>query len=271
MRMHMRTIAIALAGSVLAGCTPPAHQIAGARGPAQISVFTPVGLNGVPQQNENYRGTVPLLGRSIHLPEGEWTVLASQAFSVGNLGVVAVSIALVRHDGPQLRGIVEIATNTRAASRGIPLSNVCVTSDVLWNDVREAVPFGRQDCSAIGFQRPVLWRENQKSFNHQIAQALDALNVQTPNVLVSLAVHETKGGWFIGETWHQNPDAAGITPDLSTQRAQSAWAAFNLAKDPAKAAFVDRLKSEAPAIRTNLRTLLEAPPPYIPATGLTPA
>ena len=260
--------AIAAAALMLASCAPSTAPKTTSTG-IMINP-APVGVTGIPQRNETFSGTMLFLGRTILLPEGSWTVLNADAVG-SRAGLVAAFVSLVRHDGPLLHGLLDIGANVRPSSSGFALNPICTSSDVLWNDVRAAVPYGRQDCAGISFLRPALWRENAKSLNYQQIQALDALGVQTPNIMVALSVNETNAGWFMSETLYLNPDAEGITPDLSTQRAQSTWAAFNLPKDPQKQQFVDRLKAKADPIRANLRHLLDTPPPYVPASGLTPA
>jgi hypothetical protein len=86
-----------------------------------------------------------------------------------------------------------------------------------------------------------------------------------------VGIHEANRNWMLDEYVFENPDLAGITPDMSTQRAQSAWTAFRLPGDPAKQKFVDDLKRRAEPMRAALRRQIQAPAPYLPGTGLTPA
>jgi hypothetical protein len=257
-----------LAAMLVASCAPQVQHNDG--GAASITSVAPVVMNGFPQANDTYTGTVPFLGRTVPLPEGTWTVLVTHGVSVNKVGLVAASMALIRHDGPTLRGIIQIGGNTRPFPR-MPVNAACTSSDVLWNDVREATANGRQDCSVISFQRPVLWREQQKSFGYLIEKSLDALGIQAPNIMVMLFVHEASAQWFVGETLYANPDLEGITPDMSTQRSQSAWTAFNLPRDPRKQQFIDKLKAQAGPLRAALRQQIDGPAPYVPTSGLTPA
>jgi hypothetical protein len=264
---HMRIVRV-LAAMLVAGCAPQAQRSDG--GAAAITSVAPVVMNGFPQANDSYTGSVPFLGRTVPLPEGTWTVLVTQGLTLNKVGLVAATMALIRHDGPMLRGIIQIGGNTRPFPR-MPVNTVCTSSDVIWNDVREAIANGRQDCTAITFQRPVLWREQPKSFGYEIEKSLDALGIQAPNIMVMLVIHESSARWFIGETLYANPDLEGITPDMSTQRSQSAWTAFNLPRDPRKQQFIDKLKAQAGPLRAALRQQIDGPPPYVPASGLTPA
>jgi hypothetical protein len=263
---RMRIVHV-LAAMLVASCAPQPQRNDG--GAASMTSVAPVALSGFPQPNDTYTGSVPFLGRTVRLPEGTWTVLVTQGLSLRKVGLVVASMALIRHDGPSLRGIIQISGNTRPFPR-MPVNAACTSSDVLWNDVREAIPNGRQDCSAIAFQRPVLWREQQTSFGYLIEKNLDALGIQTPNIMVMLFVHEASASWFVSETLFANPDLEGITPDLSTQRSQSAWTAFNLPRDPRKQQFIDKLKVQAASLRGALRQQIDGPAPYVPASGLTP-
>jgi hypothetical protein len=197
-------------------------------------------------------------------------VVETRTVAAKNVGVVAGFVVLVQHDGAVLRNILQISGNLRPLTNGLPLSPECQSSDVLWNDVRAAQPNGEQDCSNIGFARPVLWRENQKDIMAVVMRDLDQLGVLTPNVVVYASIAESNKQWAAEEQLATNPDVSGITPDMATQRALSAWASFNVAKDPLKPPYVDKLKLEAGRIRADLRRQIDGPPPFVPGSGLTP-
>jgi hypothetical protein len=256
--------------ALLAGCAPQQRMAPGqfAAAPVQHVVFPPSML---PQVNQQFTGAMPFLNRNMTLPEGSWKVASTQALTGKGMGLVGALVALVRTDGPTLRGILLFAGNARPAPGGFPISNLCQASDVIWNDVRVAQPNGEQDCATINFERPALWRALPRGVVSGIMGQLDLLNVQPPNIVVSVAVHEANLNWSLDETLITNPELAGIPPDMSTQRAQSAWTAFRVARDPARQHYVESLQQKAAPIRMELRRLIQAPAPYVPQSGLTPA
>ena len=256
---------------LLCGCTQ--HPYSASSPPAmgiqtQHVVFPPSVLPGVGTEAS---GSITFLNRNMVLPEGHWRVAATQAIMAKGTGLAGAFMALIRVEGTTLRGVLVLAGNARPAPNGFPVSPFCQASDVIWNDVRQAMPQGEQDCALITFERPALWRSAPRTLFAGILQQLDLLNVQPPNYLVILDAHEANRNWSLDEWLYENPDADGIAPDLSTQRALSSWTAFRLASDPARQHFVDDLKARAAPLRLSLRRQIEAHAPYIPNSGLTPA
>jgi hypothetical protein len=264
---------------LLGGCagqgvpqTPQAQaaRLAAAIAAAGISTVT-LPVSGQPQINQSFTGAVPVFGRNVPLPPGAWTMAAARSVNARSAGTLASSIALIQRDGARLRAIFLVINSVRPMTNGAPVGTACTSSDVLWNDIRVAVPHGDQDCALVFFERPVLWRQKPNELQYQLVTQFDALGIQPPNILVGLAVHEANRGGTIDAVLLQNPDLDGITPDMATQRAQSAWTAFNYPHDPAKVKFIDALKAQADAIRAGLRKQIDGPAPFVPGTGLTPA
>ncbi len=264
-------LSLFLVVAMLGGCVPrtgaPAMRSAGLV-QAPPGAFPAAML---PPMSQNFSGSMMFLNREMILPEGRWKVAAIQAIGSKTAGLVVGIVALVRTDGPTLRGVLILSGNAKPLPNGFPVSVICQSSDVIWNDIRQAAPQGEQDCAAINFERPALWRAAQKTVFPGIMGALDLLNVQTPNYLVGVVVHEANLNWALDEMYLANPDAEGIAPDLSTQRALSGWAAFHLAADPQRQHFVDELKARVAPLRLALRRHIEEHAPYIPHSGLTPA
>jgi hypothetical protein len=256
---------------LLAGCMPRADLVpsqASTRMPLQVAAYPPSVL---PRVNENFSGSLPFLNRNMTLPAGSWKVANVAVAANKNVGLVGAIVALVRTQGTSLQGVLVFAGNARPLPNGGPVNKLCQMSDVIWNDVRAAVPQGEQDCASVNFERTAFWRAGTNNLTTGIMTQLDLLNVQPPNIMVSVGIHEANRNWMLDEYVFENPDLAGITPDMSTQRAQSAWTAFRLPGDPAKQKFVDDLKRRAEPMRAALRRQIQAPAPYLPGTGLTPA
>ncbi len=256
---------------LMAGCVPQS-SLTPARIPLAIqngSSMFPAAM--VPPLNQDASASITFLNRTMLLPEGRWKVAATQAVSTKTGVLIGAFMALVRVDGPTLNGVLVLSGNAQPASNGFPVSVVCRATDVIWNDIPRALPQGDQDCASIGFVRPALWRTVPQSISAATMRQLDLLNVQPPNYMIALVIHESNRNWTLDEVFYQNPDIAGVPPDMSTQPALSAWAPFRVASDPARQRFVDELKQRAAPLRLSLRRQIEAHAPYIPRSGLTPA
>ena len=261
-----------LAACSLTACTAPQapSQSFNRAGPFPTGLpLIAVPPSVVPGMGQEFTGSVPFLGRQMALPPGLWKVARSQAVGTKAIGLIGALLTMVQAEGPILQGLIMFSGNARPMPHGFTLNQLCVASDVLWNDIRQAVPQGEQDCATINFERPALWRSNP--LTAPLMNQLDLLNVQPPNITVSLGVAESNQNWSMTETVIVNPDLEGITPDLATQRAQSAWTAFRLSADPAKQRLIEKLKQRAETIRADLRRKIQSPPPTLTPTNLTPA
>jgi hypothetical protein len=261
--------AVALGGCA-AGNMPPGRTV-GTIPQSPMAVATSVNVAGIPAVSQSFTGSMPVFGRNVPLPPGSWTVIANRTMSVRNAGTVAATIGLAQAEGGRLKAVYDVTVNARAMPTGMPLGPACVMSDVLWSNVVTAVPNGSQDCAAVVFLRPALWRENPQQSGFQNMRGLDQLGLVAPNIMVGLTIQERSRAWIMDALLMENPDLSGITPDMSTQRAQSAWTAYNYQSDPAKVRFVDHLKAEAQALRLRLREQVDAPGQFVPGSGLTPA
>jgi len=275
----MQPIALALILPILVGCAATGtNSAAGAAKPNIEDTLSASDLDtemlpvsGQPQINQSFTGTVPLFGRTMPLPPGTWTVIAARSIGARATGTLGGSIALAQRDAAGLRAVLEIGSSVHTLTNGRPLAFACTSSDVLWNDIRQAVPHGPQDCASIIFERPAFWREKNDSIEYQIINQLDALSIQPPNIFISAGIYEGNTNADVAIWLYLNPDLEGITPDMSTQRAQSAWTAFNYAHDPAKLRFIDKAKAELEPLRAALRKQIELPTPFVPGNPLTPA
>jgi hypothetical protein len=214
----------------------------------------------VPEVNLSYTGSVELLGRRIPLPAGEWTVVARD-FSTDKVDPPSVDIAFVRSEGHRITGLLSIYGTPlgRPAPAGFKVNTACTASDVILNEVAAESPGGVQDCLNVRWLRPVIYHDIRSSaFVHNIAAALDARDIGLPAVMVGAEAYEADRGHELRFAAFFNPDAAGITPDLSVQRGQSGWAPYNLPKDPQKAAYVERVRNWGEAWRPALRQLLSS-------------
>jgi hypothetical protein len=206
-----------------------------------------------------------MFGRQVPLPDGAWTVLTVQSRHQTGTKQQSGSVALVQRDGPLLQGIVQAVIADRKMVEANELPPICTSSDVLWNDIREAVPFGAKDCSAIYFERPDLWWVSYLSLPSQVLQTLQASRVTIPRVVVALHLYEEGAGPVLTESVALNPVAHGIAPDVYMARGQSSWTAASVAKDPAKQKLLRDLESLAVPLRAALRAQADSTAPFGPS------
>ncbi len=213
----------------------------------------------VPEMNRTYSGSVVMLGRTIPLPAGAWTVVA-RGISAATVDPPSLDIAFIRSSGDALTGLLAIYGTPlgRPASAGFKVNATCAPAEVITADIAAENPGGDQDCLTVRFFRPVTYRDIRANpLVHAIIAQLDARNISAPPVMVGAEVFEADRAHELRMSGYFNPDAAGIAPDLSVQRAQSAWAPYNLPKDPQKVAYVERIKAWGESWRLGLRQLLE--------------
>lgn len=255
MSLYGRLSACAALLCLLAACTPPRVVLG-------REEFRAHPIAGQPRIGTVFTGSVPMFGRQVPLPGGDWTVLTVQSRRNIDTGQQSGSVALVQRDGPLLQGIVQAVIADRRMVAANELPPICTSSDVLWNDIRQAVPFGPKDCSAIYFERPDLWWVSYFSLPSQVLQNLRESDMRLPRVVVALHLYEEGAGPVLTESVALNPDARGIAPDLYMTRGRSSWTAFALATDPAKQQLLGDLKSLAPPLRAALRAQAESTAPF---------
>jgi hypothetical protein len=216
---------------------------------------------GQPPIGAVFSGTFTMFGRTVPLPGGAWTVLTAQSRRDPETGEISGGVALVQRDGATLRGVVQAIVTDRKMVGGGDVSAVCTSSDVLWNDIRQAIPFGTQDCTSVYFERPDLWWAIGFTLPAQVMTSLKDADINVPKVVVALHVYEAGPAAVLTESIAVNPEIRGIAPDAYTARGQSSWTAFSLANDPAKQKLLDSLKSLAGSVRTTLRQQADLPAP----------
>jgi hypothetical protein len=209
---------------------------------------------GQPKIGTTFYRSFVMFGRTIPLPDGAWTVLAAQSRRDPATGRWSGGIALVQRNGPSLLGLVQAVAADRKMLAPEQVPAICTSSDVLWNDIRQAVPFGSQDCSSIYFERPDLWWISAFTLPEQVLGSLRDADITPPHVVVALHLYEAGTGLVLTESVALNPESRGIAPDAYMFRGQSSWTAVGLAHDPAKLKLLDDLKNLAVPLRATLRT-----------------
>jgi hypothetical protein len=220
-----------------------------------------------PQMNTPYRGTMPFLGHTIPLPDGDWTVISRNAVETRDRTPVSVRIVLERNDGPVLTGLMVLGGNpaSHPFPHGLPVSPICTGSDVILADAGQADPGGDLNCATVDFHRSTFLRDATSPMFVRVAgNGLDQRNISPPPTLVGTAfIVATRTHSLVGDVFF-NPDRAGIAPDVATQRAMSGWTAFNIAKDPAKQAFAQKVLDWSRGWRAALKLALAGKSPRLP-------
>jgi hypothetical protein len=219
---------------------------------------------GQPKIGTTFYASFVMFGRTIPLPDGAWTVLAAQSRRDPATVRWSGGIALVQRNGPTLLGLVQAVAADRQMLAPEQVPAICTSSDVLWNDIRQAVPFGPQDCSSIYFERPDLWWISAFTLPEQVLGSLRDADITPPHVVVALHLYEAGTGLVLTESVALNPEPRGIAPDAYMFRGQSTWTAVALARDPAKLKLLDDLKALAAPLRAMLRVQVESTAPFGP-------
>lgn len=208
--------------------------------------------------HRNFTGKIMLAGRLMPLPEGEW-YLAARGVGHGRGNDINETLLLLRQSGPSLSGLAMYTANPLAKpSSGYRLFPSCADSNYLFADVRTAAPDGRQDCFSIQFVSEAALRAPRAGpLVKALVDAANARNLAIPETMLVASFVEAEPTHVVVFTLYLNPDLAGVPPAPSVVRAESDWASFNLQRDPARAAYVQRLQAWGQAWRIALLDAFE--------------
>ncbi len=266
-------LALLAAGCARAGSGPAAN------------VALPVSTAGlVPVAGVSYRDRMPLMGRDVPLPPGDWGMLSVTTL-VTKGRVVAARVFMEQHGGSAATRVLSVGSTVAGVS--IPtasLAGECQQSDVIDNRIRSADPTGEQDCLLVNFGTTAAMRAsyarmqpgapasgfNSSSFSNMFNQ-LDVRNLTLPPTIIFGSVAFDHRGEVLSAMLIYNPDADRVPPDPSPLRSTNGWARFNLDRDPAKKAYVARVLAEMEAYRLQLVDALDRPvqPPDAPKQRTT--
>ncbi len=180
---------------------------------------------------------------------------------------------LLRQSGHNVSGLLIYSANPPAKpAPGYPLFPSCSDSGPLFADVREATPGGVQDCLSIQFvSEAALRAPNAPPTVRALVNGANARNLAIPETLLVTSLvqaNQMHGHVF---TLYLNPDLAGVPPEPSTVRAESGWARFNLDKDPARTAYLERLKAWCEGWHDVLKQAFDGRGAHVPpGVGATP-
>jgi hypothetical protein len=265
---------------MIAGCTvnvqapPPAPSRAVAPRLNPSTRLTAADIGALPPLGEHYSGSLPLLGKTLPLPDGDWQVVVQQRNTFAGYPPGA-QVVLLRTQQRQMTGVLEISGNAvgHASDRGWPINVICQSASrlgtnpqVLAADAREANPGGDQDCVLVGFLTTARWRAAAGSQALQgLSRSLDTLGIVPPPTAIVAAFGETDNQYRLMEQIWLNPDLAGIAPDPEPRPLVNAWAYDKLAGDRARQAYIDRVMAWAESWRPVVRQSLQDPAAVAPA------
>jgi hypothetical protein len=233
----------------------------------------------LPPLGARYTGSVPMLGRSIALPNGQWQVVVQQRDTFSFYPAVA-QVVLLRTDQEQMTGVLEIGGNAagKPSDKGWPLNVTCQNAArfganpaILAAEARRVAPGGDQDCVLVAFLTTARWRSSSRSQSMQgLSRALDTLGIVPPPVAIVAGFGETDRHYRLVEQLWLNPDLAGIAPDPEPRPMLNAWAFNRLKDDTARRAYVERVMAWAQTWRPVVRQALNDPGLNDPATVAPP-
>ena len=225
----------------------------------------------MPVRGGAYSETMPFLGHDLPLPPGDWSLLSFNVQRDGD-SLELLQVVMERHTGSTAAGL--FFAGGQPAGHRLPISGltaVCQESDVIENDIRAADPAGEQDCLNVNFASMPLFRSGVSALAAGRSGAmqpeaalwfrafaqLDQRNLVVPQTMLVGRLSVVRHGDATLTTILSDPDAAGVKPDPTPSRATNGWARFNLDKDPAKRAFVQRIRAETEAYRVRLLDALD--------------
>jgi hypothetical protein len=255
------------AGQVSAAPPPTRPSAAQAARPSPADLGVPLA-----ELHRTYTGSILLAGRQAPLPDGQW-YLAARGVARGRGTDINEELLLLRQSGSSVSGFLIYSANPLAKpAPGYPLFPSCSDSNRLYADVREATPGGAQDCLSIQFvSEATLRASNASVFVKALVDAANARNLTIPETMLVTSLTQASQTHGMVFTLYLNPDLAGVPPEPSTVRAESGWASFNLDKDPARVAYLDKLKTWSEGWHGVMKVAFDGHGVQVPAgAGVTP-
>jgi hypothetical protein len=170
-------------------------------------------VGALPALGSIQSSAVPMLGKAIPLPSGDWRVVATQKSTFDGYPPGA-SVTLVRASGGALTGALQIAGNAvqRPSHTGWPLNPVCAVAQrsppeprVLAAEAGTSVAGGPQDCLVLTSEPSASWGLASAAPAMQaLARAIASLKLQTPPLMGLIAFGQTSRSSRLTE--HRRPN-----------------------------------------------------------------
>lgn len=222
---------------------------------ARKTVLTPVAPNtaiSAPQGTEpptmmgkTFQANLPIQGREVPLPGGQWTVVAHMP---GAIAGAVESIVLAQPRQTQLAGLILVQSSRLAPDQanGYRQWSQCSRTDILHAKVLANENFGRQDCWTINHNLSLEWKAlGAPNVLRAAAGDLSVRGIDVPPVMLSVYYRQADKNGMLHAIYFSNPVADGIKSTPTAIWQESDWHRQYIGQYPEKMAYVQKLRSWA--------------------------
>ncbi|MBI3374542.1 MAG: hypothetical protein HY017_22685 [Betaproteobacteria bacterium] len=192
---------------------------------------------------QSLTGELAIQGRTIPLPDGNWTVAAH--FPVSRAGSVESVVLAQSRDGKLLKALVAQAARLPAdQANGFRKSPQCGRTNLLFSKTLSNQDFDKQDCWTINHVPVAPLREPTAPgiFRAAVGE-LDAKAIALPSVLMSTYFRLADKQGFVNAIYYFNPESEGITSSSTSIWEESDWHRNYIREYPEKVAYFRKLQT----------------------------
>lgn len=181
-------------------------------------------------------------GQVLPLPEGRWTSVAS-VHRRNNHNNLLETVTLVATQNDQVTGLVVGRTNIDSARGGWTVPRRCQRNDT---HLAEVESYNTRDTFCWGIVHADFSKNIHGYWGEVLSPYFDYLRgqgIKAPKAMIDVELYKAKPSRFLTARYYWNPEAEGFAaPDVAVWQ-NSDWNVSNVARDPKKTAYLDRLKS----------------------------
>lgn len=178
---------------------------------------------------------------AVPLPSGEWIVAGADVSKASYANQIEETM-LVNVVGGQVNGYVEIRTPLSASTNGWVKSSLCDRSDIHHVFKLSNTAGGVQDCWGINHYRMTI-AGKVPAYIEQTRDYIVSHKINSPLNAIAVEYRFADKPYFVDVKYFFNPEVDGFTPPKIAEWATSDWHRDRVYMDPAKVAYIDKIKT----------------------------
>lgn len=189
------------------------------------------------------RSTIEVDTMQIPLPEGEWIVAGTEQYN-NNVRTPIGRLVLLQLDKKKVKMAVYVTASLGYGGGGYVIKSTCERRDMLHVQKVANYGGGEQDCWWIKHVQPRFTSSDlsKKAFA-EADQFMKSRGLTMPLNAIDVGYRFASESRLLDVDYYVNPEVEGIAPSVHAARATSDWHRDRLAVDPAKVAYVEKLKT----------------------------
>ena len=205
-------------------------------------------------------GQVPVQGKFVPLPPGEWLVVAHFP-APGEGAVESLYLAQLNKDTLTKAVLIQSMRLGGEPGPGFRRSAQCSRTALLYTKTISNEDFGRQDCWTINHTVQVRSERDSPSLIRAAIGELEARGVKYPPVMLSAFFRLADKQSFQHAIYYFNPESDGIASSPTPIWDDSDWHRNYIRQYPDKVAYANKLRGWAEGWHTQVRDAFESAQP----------